>query len=484
MKIFLKSPCQPSRTKIVQFEEGNDSFGKLLENAVLWIKPYYIGPFEVSLNGKDPLKGSANTPLSSLGLVSGDIIFVLPGEAFIKASSVDAEIRRMSENGEISEPGQVSNTNVVGSGSNTTKNELDPQMNIMKNSQYTMGSSRDLVATNKNVIVNRNLNIPILCQESNDDSVPSSLEQMYKNAHISTANDAFVLVIHLLMGEVGFELMVNNCEPFSMLSCVNGVYKINYRHPVNCSHCCQLVIFTFGSIFTIHGLLLTDVSRNGSPVTITLPLDLYVRTPLTPGVEAKDVYRSLPHLSQQFKDGIARPLLNTLLEDADIRVKDELMSLPTEVKLSILQHLDVHALLAMSMACTEFNELANEEQLWKHLSFLDFKTSASANVNTSGTISWKGFYKRRFLEKRELEKRRQSKHIGICPFIPFPAAKLLPVLPSGGFMPSPLGIVGGDYDRIIAVTPGLPDARPNLHLLNPHPRQPASAHFRFCPHFI
>lgn len=53
---------------------------------------------------------------------------------------------------------------------------------------------------------------PMLCSESLDGQVPHSLELLYQSVDCADANDALVVLIHLLMLESGYIPQVSACK--------------------------------------------------------------------------------------------------------------------------------------------------------------------------------------------------------------------------------------------------------------------------------
>lgn len=53
---------------------------------------------------------------------------------------------------------------------------------------------------------------PMLCSESVEGQVPHSLETLYQSADCSDANDALIVLIHLLMLESGYMPQVSKTE--------------------------------------------------------------------------------------------------------------------------------------------------------------------------------------------------------------------------------------------------------------------------------
>lgn len=51
---------------------------------------------------------------------------------------------------------------------------------------------------------------PMLCSEATDGQVPHSLETLYHSAECVSANDALIVLIHLLMMETGYVPQVSN----------------------------------------------------------------------------------------------------------------------------------------------------------------------------------------------------------------------------------------------------------------------------------
>ncbi|CAN2387181.1 positive regulation of autophagy of mitochondrion [Pristimantis euphronides] len=129
--------------------------------------------FSITLNGRDPLTADESS-LESLGVISGDLIVVLtdePASAAPQTSSTESKRRQCK--GE------------------TAQDVAEVKPGPSPAAAEEEGASGCAPA-------------PMLCSEATDWQVPHSLEALYLSADCSSANDALVVVTHLLMLETGY----------------------------------------------------------------------------------------------------------------------------------------------------------------------------------------------------------------------------------------------------------------------------------------
>ncbi|OWM79138.1 F-box protein SKIP22-like [Punica granatum] len=150
------------------------------------------------------------------------------------------------------------------------------------------------------------------------------------------------------------------------------------------------------------------------------------------------------------KDGLTLPLLIDLCERANLPLPSCLMRLPTELKLQILELLDIHDLLQMALVSKDFGYLLSHDDFWKQKFLSEF-----GDVKDMQDVSnWKLEYLKRKRDKISLCTsflgERQSRWIRPVPF-----QRMLRD-------PVPLGfprIIGGDHDWL----PGLGPPSLNRH---------------------
>lgn len=398
--------------------------------------------FEMSLNGNDAVEGNEETTLSAAGIVSGDIIRIIAKE----------ELRgEFMEAGKELDSGEtVDNERPV-----TSRNSSD-----MISNDATQPSSPPRTIDGGTPIdareVNRCLTEPVLCRESTSSQVPDMLQQWYKTSDVASMNDAFVVVLHVMMLESGYEQKSFNQDASSILSAetkLGNIYKIFYYHKSCPEGSICLTCIPMGSLVTINGTYKTTTFHlNLKPAT-------FVRKGPYKAENPAFIYSKLSKLSHVFKDAIVQPLLTVLQAGEGVPSSCGIGSLSTEVKFIILNFLNAPSLLNTSECCKEFYELADQQSIWKRLCFSDFPESLSEKFRDDEHITWKEKYQA--LYKKKKMRRNHPRFLGPSPFaVPLPG--MFPYLdPFGSRLFMPQGIVGGEFDRI----PGIPvPLRPDLGL--------------------
>ncbi|KAL4538896.1 hypothetical protein Ndes2526B_g02828 [Nannochloris sp. 'desiccata'] len=157
------------------------------------------------------------------------------------------------------------------------------------------------------------------------------------------------------------------------------------------------------------------------------------------------------------KDSIALPMLTAACLSAGYPPPVGLLTLPTEVKDSLLGMLCAIDLAALGAACTELKHLTSSDELWKPLFLTDFPDPPVEIAYAALKKGYKWAYAHCFLERRRAEeeryRRRQRRYV-----IPG-----LPLGPRPPYYPAPAprgfpGIIGGDQDRL-PFFPGPPGGR-------------------------
>jgi len=147
------------------------------------------------------------------------------------------------------------------------------------------------------------------------------------------------------------------------------------------------------------------------------------------------------------KDSISLPMLTAACLSVGYPPPAGLLTLPTEVKDSLLGMLGAIDLAALGTTCTELRHLTSSDELWKPLFMADFLSPPVEIADAALKKGYKWAYAHCFIEKRradeERQRRRQRRYM-----IPG-----LPLGPRPPYYPAPAprgfpGIIGGDQDRL------------------------------------
>ncbi|XP_040928419.1 F-box only protein 7 isoform X2 [Betta splendens] len=404
--------------------------------------------FSLSLNGSELLPDTDQT-LSSCGIVSGDLIFVVLPE-----SAADAAPSSSSSN-----PSSSSSHTTAGSSSSSThrRQQLQTQLTAaVASSQPSSNSSAALTEPKESdLMLDYEPSVPkwepMLCSEAEEGQAPLSLELLYSTAHTTSPSDSIVVAANLLMLETGFVPQGHELKPSEMPAgwrSAGGVYKLQYTHPLCENSLAMVVAVCMGAVLVVNATLKVNQTVDTIRKLCLSPAS-YVTNEWA-GESAAAAFKDLRKLSRIFKDQLAYPLIASAREAMALPVAFGLAALPPELLLRVLRLLDVRSVVRLSSVCRRFNVATADSTLWRHLFRRDFSDSSR-----SRDTDWMELYKRFY--KVRSERQHDARH-----FLP---ADLQNPRDIFGCVRPPLfppvpGIIGGDYDQ----TPNLP------HNLLPRPR--------------
>nr|XP_054325862.1 F-box only protein 7 isoform X2 [Pongo pygmaeus] len=405
--------------------------------------------FTITLNYKDPLTGDEET-LASYGIVSGDLICLILQDDIPAPnipSSTDSEHSSLQNNEQPSLATSSNQTSIQDEQPSDSFQGQAAQSDVW-NDDSTLGPSQNFEAEsiqdNADMAEGTGfcLSEPMLCSESVEGQVPHSLETLYQSADCSDANDALIVLIHLLMLESGYIPQGTEAKALSMPEKwkLSGVYKLQYMHPL-----CE-----------------------GSSATLTcVPLGNLIVVNAT--LKINNEIRSVKRLQLLPESFICKEKLALNLPDVF-----GLVVLPLELKLRIFRLLDVRSVLSLSAVCRDLFTASNDPLLWRFLYLRDFRDNTVRVQDTD----WKELYRKRHIQRKESPKGRfvmllpSSTHA--IPFYPnplhprpFPSSRLPP------------GIIGGEYDQ----RPTLPYVGDPINSLIPGPGETPSQFPPLRPRF-
>ncbi|KAM6216464.1 F-box only protein 7 [Rhynchocyon petersi] len=377
--------------------------------------------FAITLNNKDALTEDEET-LTSYGIVSGDLICLVledTSPAPNLPSSTDSEHSSLQDN---DQPSLTTSSNQ----SNTQDEQLSDPFEGQA-AQYNPGDADIMPGPSQTVdeeLLQEAAELergtafcalePMLCSEAEEGQVPHSLELLYHAAGCSNVSDAFIVVIHLLMLESGFIPLGTEAKVMSMPEKwrTNGVYKLQYTHPLGNGSCVVLTCVPLGKLIIVNE------------------------------EDAAKVYRNLQKLSCHFKDQVVYPLLAYTRQALNLPDVFGLTVLPLELKLRIFRLLDVRSVLSLSAVCHDLFIASNDQLLWRFLYMRDFQDNTTRPRDTD----WKDRYRKRYKYMQAVRKGEPIIYIeGLThpsPYCPFPYPFINPATPSI----LPPGIIGGEYD--------------------------------------
>ncbi|XP_036617636.1 F-box only protein 7 isoform X2 [Trichosurus vulpecula] len=438
--------------------------------------------FVVTLNSRDALTEDEKT-LASYGIVSGDLICLVLEEAaaeFAVAPSSDSAPSFQSNH---DQPSLVPSQSQSGSGGEEEPKDPSPPQAAqpaVQRADGMLGSGLDF----NSGLIQEDVDMeeragsypmePMLCSEAVDGQVPHSLETLYHSAECSSASDALIVLVHLLMLESGYTPLGTEAKSVSMPEKwrSGGVYKLQYTHPLCEDGTAALTCVPLGSLIVINATLKINNEIRSVKRLQLLP-DSFIR-PHEQEENVASKYKDLQKLSRLFKDQLVYPLLAFARQALNLPDVFGLVVLPLELKLRIFRLLDVRSVLSLSAVCRDLFIASNDQLLWRFMYLRDFRDCAVRPRDTD----WKELYRKQKQRKDALRWRHPM-------FLP-PPPHPMPFHPSpfypSPFPPNPMyppGIIGGEFDE----RPMLPYVGDPINSLIPGPGETPGQFSPFRPHF-
>ncbi|KAF7240563.1 F-box only protein 7 [Varanus komodoensis] len=457
--------------------------------------------FAITLNNKDSLSGDQET-LASFGIVSGDLICLILEHADETHSAPSSSLPLLQNNHEPSSSALCNSqsTNLVNEGHNGHSGDHKVQDAIQMNDN-TAGSSQAFASET----VPDDLDLqeatgsypsePMLCCEATDGQVPHSLQTLYHSAECTSANDALIVLIHLIMMETGYVPQGTEAKATLMPEKWRnrGVYKLQYSHPLCENGFAALTCVPLGDLIVVNAMLKIVGDIKSVKRLQLLPSSFIC---FQDSANVVGVYKDLQKLSRLFKDRLVYPLLAAARQDQCYRsVMDNtapsnhhsivsalnlpdvfgLVVLPLELKLRIFRLLDVRSLISLSAVCHDLYTASNDQLLWRFIYLRDFRDPVARSRDTD----WKELYKKKLKQKKDALRWRHMMFLPPPPLpIPFHPNPLYPnPFPPNPFYPP--AIIGGEFDE----RPAPSYIGDPIHSLFPGPADLPSQYPPLGPHF-
>ncbi|XP_027536183.1 F-box only protein 7 isoform X3 [Neopelma chrysocephalum] len=405
--------------------------------------------FSITLNRKDALTEDQKT-LASYGVVSGDLICLLLEEADGQPSlppppSTPTPPPPPLQNGR--EPSTLTPNNSEASspkeeGQNEQSDSQKAQEEVRKSDERA-GSSLEFPSG----LVPEDVDLeegtgsypsePMLCSEAADGEIPHSLEMLYLSAECTSATDALIVLVHLLMMETGYVPQGTEAKAVSMPEKWrgNGVYKLQYTHPLCEEGSAGLTCVPLGDLVAINATLKINNEIKSVKRIQLLPASF---VSFQDPEKVAGVYKDLQKLSRLFKDQL------------------------------------VYSLLAAA------RQASNDQLLWRFMYLRDFRDPIARPRDTD----WKELYKKKLKQKKEALRWRHMMFLPPIPHpIPFHPNPFYPnPFPPNPFPSNPIYppmIIGGEYDE----RPTLPYVGDPINSLIPGQGEAPGQFPPFRPHF-
>ncbi|XP_030333858.1 F-box only protein 7 isoform X1 [Strigops habroptila] len=438
--------------------------------------------FLITLNRKDALTEDEKT-LASYGIVSGDLICLLLEEADGQSNLPPPSSSSTSsplQNGQ--EPSNKSQAISPKEGQNERS---DHQKVEVQKSDERAGSSLEFPSG----LVPEDVDLeegtgsypsePMLCSEAADGEIPHSLEMLYLSAECTSATDALIVLLHLLMMETGYVPQGTEAKAVSMPEKWrgSGVYKLQYTHPLCEEGSAGLTCVPLGDLVAVNATLKINKEIKGVKRIQLLPASFVC---FQEPEKVAGVYKDLQKLSRLFKDQLVYSLLAAARQALNLPDAFGLVVLPLELKLRIFRLLDVRSLISLSAVCRDLYTATNDQLLWRFMYLRDFRDPIARPRDTD----WKELYKKKLKQKKEALRWRHMMFLPPTPHpIPFHPNPFYPnPFPPNPFPSNPIYppvIIGGEYDE----RPTLPYAGDPINSLIPGPGEAPAQFPPFRPHF-
>ncbi|NXM71666.1 FBX7 protein, partial [Serilophus lunatus] len=435
--------------------------------------------FSITLNRKDALTEDQKT-LASYGIVSGDLICLLLEEADGQPNLPPPPSTPPPPPSPLQNGGEPST--LIPSQANSSKEERQNEQSDDQTAQVEVQKGDERAGASlefPSELVPEDVDLeegtgsypsePMLCSEAADGEIPHSLEVLYLSAECTCATDALIVLVHLLMMETGYVPQGTEAKAVSMPEKWrgNGVYKLQYTHPLCEEGPAGLTCVPLGDLIAINATLKINEEIKSVKRIQLLPASFVC---FQDPEKVAGVYKDLQKLSRLFKDQLVYSLLAAARQALNLPDVFGLVVLPLELKLRIFRLLDVRSLLSLSAVCRDLYTASNDQLLWRFMYLRDFRDPIARPRDTD----WK-------------EVALRWRHMMFLPPIPHP----IPFHPNpfypNPFPPNPFPsnpiyppmIIGGEYDE----RPTLPYVGDPINSLIPGPGEAPGQFPPFRPHF-
>ncbi|XP_069084024.1 F-box only protein 7 isoform X2 [Pleurodeles waltl] len=322
MKLRVRVRKQTYRVELEPEEPTLDDLSKKISESLLPSLGYSSDTeFVISLNGKDSLTGKSET-LSSCGIISGDLVHVLLPET---AAVVLQPQQRPSPSPLLQNSHATPSTPVCcvqgdGAVENQPMGALRTResccTDISMESTEVILEDKDFEVTSEEEFMGSYPSDPMLCSEAVDGRVPHSLEMLYHQAGCTGANEALLVVLHLLMLETGYLPQGSEGKAVSMPVTWRGggVYKLQYTHPLCNDGSATLTCVPMGNLLVVNATLKINNDIK-SVKRLQLSPATYINA-LEQEENAASIYKDLQKLSRLVKDQLVYPLLASARQDS------------------------------------------------------------------------------------------------------------------------------------------------------------------------
>lgn len=305
------------------------------------------------MNGKQKLITQDEELLTSLGFVSGDVIYVMGLNLDVETPTKCAKLAGVSETSLNSQE----STSATASHSNTQPNDGKQVAEV--------ASSQDAAKPNQNDPMSsvgyRGCHVPL--SDTPDSLAPESYTKLVTAypSRFETTLEKVAGLVHILMIETGFLLpqTSSSTDPFCTLpDSWNFQYEyLRVDYKTYSEGKCHIGITTAIPFIMVHGVAgVKAITYTVKPEDVISPLS---------GIPVGG--KLLKKFAVEFKNDLAFPLYFYIQPEVDRTCPAHLLNLPIEISSKILERLDFKSLVRVGRTCRVFHDLASDRKLWKRL---------------------------------------------------------------------------------------------------------------------
>jgi hypothetical protein len=353
--------------------------------------------WSLSLNGKDSLEGNEDKALKDFGIVSGDLLWLIPSSSSTPASKVPKHDGNVAT-GQSNIPMATDGMAVVMESATPIHQEPGPPPRCDE-------LLRVLFAVNK----------------------PCSLL------------DSVVVLAHSQLVSAGFQHSAGGrCLPSGGSVCTppaSSAYRTDYSYACEQEAVqCHLVCIPMGRVCVFHA----NVVGSKSVWTCQVAPGTYVN-PMASFSQGADKIFLTKALHFQLKEKLVLPLMNEARAALGLSEVYSFNSLPLEVKFLILSFLDVVSVVRMLCTSKELSRLATDSYVWYSLYKKDF--GLSDHSLSPWSVNWKEIYRQKYIEHKMSSRNIESILPAATHHLPYSHPD-----PRGGGSPW-LGLLQVDYSN-------------------------------------